>query len=58
MDNPARVACCNICFVSKALRACAICPFNPGRMELKRDELLQVQRVELLTQSQRKEMES
>lgn len=58
MDNPARIACCNICMLGDTMKVCESCPLNPGRMELKRTELLKVQRVELLTQSQRQEMES
>lgn len=48
MDNKTRVACCNICLLADALKLCASCPFNPGKLTLKPAEVSQVTRTELL----------
>jgi hypothetical protein len=58
MDNKSKIACCNICFLAVSMRACISCPFNPANLELKRDEIRAVSRVELLTRSQKRQKEN
>lgn len=50
MDTLAKIATCNICLLSSAMKDCENCPFNPSNLgKLKPAEMQAVSRKELLT---------
>lgn len=48
LNNPAKIASCNICLLAECMKLCASCPLNPGKLTLKPAEVAQVNRTELL----------
>lgn len=54
MNNSAKIACCNICLLSEAMKACQTCPLNPANLKLTAVELAKVEKIELLRKDQTK----